>query len=66
LSPVFFALSVSAKQAAAEKQNTAENKTRARGVQFRMESSLVMRGLDPRIHLLEEEWIAGSSPATTS
>ena len=33
--------------------------------------SLVMRGLDPRIHLLRknglfERWIAGSSPAMTS
>ncbi len=25
----------------------------------------VIRGLDPRIHLLEERWIAGSSPAMT-
>jgi hypothetical protein len=24
-----------------------------------------MRGLDPRIHLFEEGWIAGSSPAMT-
>jgi hypothetical protein len=29
------------------------------------ESSIVMRGLDPRIHLLEKRWIAGSSPAMT-
>src|SRR5205085_10193790 len=25
----------------------------------------VVRGLDPRIHLLQERWIAGSSPAMT-
>jgi hypothetical protein len=25
-----------------------------------------MRGLDPRIHLLEKRWIAGSSPAMTN
>jgi len=30
-----------------------------------MESSVVMRGLDPCIHLLQERWIAESSPAMT-
>jgi len=30
-----------------------------------MESLVVMRGLDPRIHLPGKGWIAGSSPAMT-
>jgi hypothetical protein len=30
-----------------------------------MESAFVIRGLDPRIHLPEKGWIAGSTPATT-
>jgi hypothetical protein len=30
-----------------------------------MESMIVMRGLAPRIHLFDERWNAGSSPAMT-
>jgi hypothetical protein len=32
---------------------------------LRFFSSVVMRGLDPRIHLLAKRWIAGTSPAMT-
>jgi hypothetical protein len=35
-------------------------------VQVLTESVFVMRGLDPRIHLLAKGWIAGSSPAMTN